>query len=261
VLLNHHRSGAGEPLVLIHGIGSRWQMWEPVLERLAAHREVVALDLPGFAGSPMPPVGTPAGLDSLTTLVTEFIAEIGLDRPHVAGNSLGGWISLELAKRGVVRSATGLSPAGFHTRPESVFQRTSLWMMVRTSRLAAPRAGRLVASPGRRKIMFGQVMARPERMSAPDAAASVRALAGAPWFDATLVALVNDRFTGGDQISVPVTIAWGERDHLLLPRQAPRAARAVPRARMVTVWGCGHVPTYDDPDQVARIVLEGSCAG
>ena len=53
--LNYHRAGSGEPLVLIHGIGSRWQVWEPVLDRLAAERDVVALDLPGFAASPMPP--------------------------------------------------------------------------------------------------------------------------------------------------------------------------------------------------------------
>ena len=68
--LNHHRAGSGEPLVLIHGIGSRWQMWEPVLDRLTPHREVIAIDLPGFGASPMPPAGTLAGPESLTSLVS-----------------------------------------------------------------------------------------------------------------------------------------------------------------------------------------------
>src|SRR5947208_15643419 len=111
--LSHHRMGSGDPLVLIHGIGSRWQVWEPVIPRLSQEREVIALDLPGFGASPMPPAGTPAGIESLTRLVAEFLESIGLDKPDVAGNSLGGWISLELAKLGLVRSATGLSPAGF----------------------------------------------------------------------------------------------------------------------------------------------------
>ena len=104
--LNYKRAGSGEPLVLIHGIGSRWQMWEPVIPLLQPHRDVIALDLPGFAQSPPPPPGTPPGIDSLVRLVAEFFPSLGIERPHVAGNSLGGWIALELAKRGLVRSAT-----------------------------------------------------------------------------------------------------------------------------------------------------------
>jgi pimeloyl-ACP methyl ester carboxylesterase len=261
VALNYHRAGSGPPLVLIHGIGSRWQVWEPVLERVAAERDVVAIDLPGFGASPMPPPGTPAGMESLTRLVIEFCSDIGFTRPHVAGNSLGGWISLELARQGAVRSATALSPAGFHNRTEAVYQRASLWMAARGARLLAPRADRLAASPGWRKALFGQMAARPENVPAADVGPTLHALANAPWFDETLTALINQRFTGGEQIAVPVTIAWGERDRLLLPRQAPRAGRRVPRARMVTEWGCGHVPTYDDPEQIARILLEGSAAG
>jgi pimeloyl-ACP methyl ester carboxylesterase len=80
VELNYRRTGAGESLVLIHGIGSRWQVWSPVLDRLAAHRDVVALDLPGFGDSPMPPPGTPAGSRSLTTLVLGFLGELGIER-------------------------------------------------------------------------------------------------------------------------------------------------------------------------------------
>lgn len=256
--LNYHRTGSGEPLVLIHGIGSRWQMWEPVLARLQTERDVVAVDLPGFGSSPPPPPGTPPGVQSLTSLTAQFLDELGLERPHVAGNSLGGWISLELAKQDRVRSATALSPAGFHTEREGAFQRASLWTMVRGARLLARRADRLMSSRAVRVVAFGQVVAHPRRMPAPDAAASVRALAGAAWFDETLPTIVTDHFAGGQAIRVPVTIAWGERDRLLLPRQAARAARAIPAARMITLRGCGHVPTYDDPEQVAQVLLQGS---
>jgi pimeloyl-ACP methyl ester carboxylesterase len=256
--LNYHRAGAGEPLVLIHGIGSRWQMWEPVLDRLAAERDVVAIDLPGFAASPPPPPGMPPGVDSLTRLVVEFLDELGLERPHVAGNSLGGWLALELAKRDRVRTATALSPVGFHTRPELVFQRTSLWLSVRAARLLAPRADRVLVPALARGLAFAQMTAHPTRISPADGAASIRELAGAAWFDETLKAISSEGFSGGGQIHVPVTIAWGERDRLLLPRQAPRAVRAIPGARAITLRDCGHVPTYDDPEQVARVLLEGS---
>ena len=95
-MLVFHRAGSGEPLLLLHGIGSRWQVWRPVLGRLACSRDVVALDLPGFGQSPMPPPGTPPGAASLTGLVCDFLDSIGWQAPHVAGNSLGGQVTLEL---------------------------------------------------------------------------------------------------------------------------------------------------------------------
>jgi pimeloyl-ACP methyl ester carboxylesterase len=144
--LNHYRGGEGEPLTLIHGIGSRWQMWEPVLEGLVAHRDVIALDLPGFGVSPMPRPGTPPGGDSLVKLVHEFLTQEGINRPHVAGNSLGGLIALEVARRGLARSATALSPVGFANRPETVGSRSSLWLGVRLARRLAGRAESLLAT-------------------------------------------------------------------------------------------------------------------
>ena len=109
--------------------------------------------------------------------------------------------------------------------------------------------------------MFGTFVAHPARISPHDAVESVRALAGAPWFDETLRAIRPSQFTGGEQIRVPVTSAWGDKDRLLLPRQSDRAQRAIPGAGIVALAGCGHVPTYDDPDQVARVLLEGSSVG
>lgn len=258
--LNHYRAGRGAPLVLMHGIGMRWQAWEPVLPRLAAEREVIAVDLPGFGASPMPPPGTPPGIVSLTRLVADFLREIGIERPHAAGNSLGGWVSLELARRGLVRSATGLSPAGFHNGRERVFQRTSLAVTRRACRLLAPYADRLMRPRLARVAFSSQYFAHPTRIPARDTAANIRAAAGAPWFDETLRAITREGFGGGEQITVPVTIAWGERDRLLLPRQARRAQRAIPSVRIVTLRGCGHVPMSDDPEQVADVLLAGSAA-
>ena len=244
--------------MLIHGLGSRWQMWEPVIGALAARHEVIAIDLPGFGDSPMPPPGTRPGADSLTSLVSGFLTEIGVERPHVAGNSLGGLIALHLAVRGQVRTATALSPAGFATRPEMLVARASLWASVRAARALSGQADRLLAPAVGRKLALSLFVAHPERMTAADAAASTRALARAPWFDATLPSLHVMEFTGGEDIQVPVTVAWGNQDRLLLPRQARRAGRAIPSARLISLRGCGHVPTTDDPVQVARVLLEAA---
>jgi pimeloyl-ACP methyl ester carboxylesterase len=257
-MLNHHRGGTGEPLVLIHGIGSRWQIWDPVLPLLEPSREVIALDLPGFGASPMSDRPGPPGVEYLADSVCEFLDECSLERPHVAGNSLGGWLSLELARRGRAQSATALSPAGFWSEGEGLRSRLSLFLAVRSARLTAKYADTLLASPLRRKIALWQFSAHPEKIPPQDAADSIRALARAPSFDATLAAMLGQRFSHGEQLDVPVTIAWGERDRLLPPRQALWAKHLIPNARSVILWGCGHVPTYDDPEQIAQVLLEGS---
>jgi pimeloyl-ACP methyl ester carboxylesterase len=233
-------------------------MWTPVLDRLQTEREVVAIDLPGFGSSPRPPPGIPPGPRSLARLVARFLDEQGLERPHMAGNSLGGWIAFELAKQGRIRSATGLSPAGFHNGREAAFQRASLTSSFRVARLIGARAEKVTRASIMRKLLLAQYFAEPLRLPPRDAAESLQALAGATWFEETVVAITSAPFAADGPIRVPVTIAWGEKDRLLLPRQAPRAARMIPNARLVTLEGCGHVPTYDDPDQVARVLLEGS---
>ena len=97
--LNLMRCGAGEPLVLVHGIGHRWQAWTPVLDRLAAHHDVIAIDLPGFGESPVPPGGMPRGMAATVAMMAEYFAAEGLDRPHVAGLSFGGALALEFCRR------------------------------------------------------------------------------------------------------------------------------------------------------------------
>lgn len=83
VSVNYERTGAGAPLVLLHGIGHHHQAWDPVTRILAAEREVIALDLPGFGTSPALPDGVPYTLEAVTPVLGAFFAALGLDRPHV----------------------------------------------------------------------------------------------------------------------------------------------------------------------------------
>ena len=102
--LHHTRRGSGQPLVLLHGLGGTHRIWNPVLDRLASSRDVIALDLPGFGGSPELAPGTPPTPANLAAAVASFCRRIGVERPHVAGNSLGGWVALEMGRLGSATS-------------------------------------------------------------------------------------------------------------------------------------------------------------
>lgn len=110
VSVAYERTGSGEPLLLLHGIGHHHQAWDPVLPALAPERDVIAVDLPGFGVSPALPDGVPYGLGSVVPVLGAFCEALGVDRPHVAGNSLGGLLALELGREKLVRSVTALSP-------------------------------------------------------------------------------------------------------------------------------------------------------
>ncbi|MEU6996727.1 alpha/beta fold hydrolase [Nonomuraea sp. NPDC046570] len=251
--LAFERRGTGAPLILVHGIGHHWQAWLPVIDRLAASRDVIAVDLPGFGRSPGLPEGTPYTAESLADAVEEFCERLGVREPHVAGNSLGGYIALELASRGAVRSATVLSPAGFWSRAELLWCQAVL-RGLRASAMALPpeQAARSARSPLGRALSAGLLVARPGRLDPAALMASAEALVGSAGFDETLAS-----FSGlmpPAPPKVPITIAWGEHDRLLPCRQAVRAAKWSGQ-RVKLLKGCGHVPMSDDPDLVAELVL------
>jgi len=256
--MHHVRHGSGPPLVLLHGVGSEARVWSPVLDVLARTRDVIAVDLPGFGASP--PLACEPGIPALTDAVVEWLGSMGLAHPHVAGNSMGGAIALELARRGTVASATAVSPAGFWTDRERRFCQASLTNAVAIGRAAGEGFVRAVAATAAgRALLLGQIVARPSRLPADEAARMVETAAAAPSFGAALRAFDAYRFGHGHELrGVPVTVAWGRRDWLLIPREGRRVPRLLPHAWMVWLERCGHVPMWDDPDAVARVLLEGS---
>ena len=249
----YDRRGAGEPLVLLHGIGHHWRAWLPVLDRLAAAHDVIAIDLPGFGESPVPRSGLPRHMPEVVTAVMQTVAALGVDRPHVAGNSLGGAIALELAAAGRVASATALSPAGFCTPRELRWALGVLTAHRLAARLPEPVLRSVFNLTPLRALSFGMVFARPDRLALDAALADARALRGARAFRAVAKAGRGYAFQGAP--TVPVTIAWGTRDRILPYRQAALARQRLPRARHVDLHGCGHVPMHDDPDLVASVIL------
>ncbi|MCX4967980.1 alpha/beta hydrolase [Streptomyces sp. NBC_00654] len=258
VSLAYERSGSGEPLLLLHGIGHHRQAWDPVLRILAAERDVMTVDLPGFGASPALPDGVPYATDSVARVLGAFCAELGVGRPHVAGNSLGGLLALEMGRVGLARSVSALSPAGFWTEPERRYAFAALRAM-RGGALALPvtTIERLSRSAAGRTALTSTIYSRPARRSPDAVLAETMALRGATGFHETLAVGRGAVFTH-DVPGLPVTVAWGSRDRLLLRRQGVRAKHTIPGARLVRLPGCGHVPMHDDPALVARVILDTS---
>ena len=172
----------------------------------------------------------------------------------MAGNSLGGWVALEIAKGGRAASVCAISPAGLWSRPLGPRRFDSHGL----ARRLRPLLGPLLASERVRHALLGTSLARPERVSREQARALITDWIDAPGYQAANREMRAEVFERPDLVTVPTTIAWGTEDGLVA---APRAERMPPGARYVVLEGLGHTPTWDDPERVARLLLEASSAG
>jgi pimeloyl-ACP methyl ester carboxylesterase len=256
IQLDHRLAGSGDPLLLIHGIGSTWRVWNPVLERLEAQHEVLAVDVPGFGRSAPLPAGVTPTVGALADALERALDEASWDAPHVAGNSMGGWLGLELARRGRAATVVALSPAGMWSPRENAYSRGALRFQHAVATRVLPYADVLTRSAVGRTLLFSGVSSRPWRADPADAAEALRLFSGAPGWEATLEAMTRDQPRELGSIECPVRIVWGSRDTLLFPRQADRFVREIPNAELVRLPGLGHVPMGDDPDAVAGSILE-----
>jgi pimeloyl-ACP methyl ester carboxylesterase len=240
------RRGAGPVLVLLHPLGADRRVWDPVIDRLAAEREVIAVDLPGFGESPpLEVMPTPAALAAAVA------AELPGGPHHVAGNSLGGWVALEMAAAGHARSVTAIAPAGLWPQPLAP-KRGVARTIARTLRPFLPALFRSTAA---RRAALASIVGDAAKVPREDALHLVRAYADAPGFEAVNRAMRAGRFTRLEHLRVPVTLAWPEHDRLVA-----RPAHLPPAVRSVRLPGAGHVPMWDAPEAVSALLLRGSAA-
>lgn len=251
--LDLHRGGSGEPLVLVHGIGHTWRGWKPMLPRLEESFDVLAPDLPGFGRSATLPASAAPTPEALADAVEGEMDAAGFETAHVAGNSLGGWIALELARRGRAATVTAISPAGLAFGRERAWARAVLVAMRRLSR-AAPAPLALLRNPVGRTLLAGPALGRPWRANPEELAEQAELYASAPAFDAALPLVIDGQPRGLETIPCPVLVLWGTRDVVLLPRQARRFERLIPGAELRMLKGLGHTPMSDDPELLAEAI-------
>lgn len=249
--ISYERAGEGEPLVLIHGLGATRLVWKPQVEALAQQRDVIALDMPGFGRSRGLSDSRAPTAAALATEISEFLVGLGIERPHVAGNSLGGWVALEMAKAERAASACLISPAGLWQNP--LGPRTVNTRGV--AKLLKPLLLATTRREGIREGMLRTVVGRPENVPPEDARQMIADWIDAPGYEASNEEMRRHVFEDPERVTVPVTIAWGELDRLVAP---PKSHRRPPGSRFVVLEGCGHTPNWDDPELIARLLLDAS---
>lgn len=249
IKLAFDRGGSGEPLVLVHPLGADRGVWEPVMDRLAARHDVIAMDMPGFGESPELPADVPATAAGIAAEIAATLDSLDVGHAHVAGISLGAWVALEFAKTPGCLSVTGLCPAGFWARPLGPRPEAARGTARALVGLLRPL---LQTERGRRLVLRGSI-AHPERVPPAAAYRLVRAYALSPGFERANAEMRKTLFTGFEEIDAPITLAWADRDRLVSP------PRSLPETVHTAVLrDCGHVPTWDDPDQVAGVILAGA---
>ena len=187
--------------------------------------------------------------------VAELLDQLGLPTAHVAGNSSGGWVALELGRLQRARTVTALDPAGLWRKSAPRHIRLSMRQVRLASKITrrvAPNAPRTRLSRGLSMI---QASGRPFALPYEPVRTAVHDMAAAPGFRETLRAMEKRQFEDGAVITVPVTVAFGSRDRVLLPGVARRRDQLPDQARWVTLSGCGHIPMFDDPKAVVELLL------
>ncbi|WP_338748974.1 alpha/beta fold hydrolase [Janibacter alittae] len=249
-----HLPGPGEPVALVHGIGHRRQAWGEVPQLLNDRGyDVYAVDLPGHGTSPTPTRPDGYSMRSTAEQLERLFASLGLDRPHVVGNSLGGAVALELAHTGAVRTATVFSPAGFfpvHHLPNIA---ANLLMMKFGSYLPEAVHRRLAGQAWFRRAAFRSLYTHPETVTVEAAVDDTLNLRRSKGFWPHFVRATVMRFT--KDVQVPTTVAWGDTDRLLLPSEAHTARTRLPGATHVTLPDCGHCPQHDHPELVVDVII------
>jgi pimeloyl-ACP methyl ester carboxylesterase len=256
--LAYDRSGSGEPLVLLHALGLSRRTWDPIVPTLSEHFDVIAVDLPGFGDSEPIPSDIEPTPAALAKAVAGLLDDLGLRIPHVVGNSLGGWVTLELVSMRPAASVTLLSPAGLWCAATPLYCRASLRTTRSLARYAAAPLSHLVNYRLGRALVLGQSHGRPFRLTPEYARAAIRSMGTSPGFDPILKATAPRRFLATAPIAAPVTVAFGSRDLILLRHQSRHLDQLPPGSQLKALPGCGHVPIADDPSAVAGLIMESA---
>lgn len=250
--------GKGRPLVLLHGIGMSTNAWKPVMPLLAKERRVIAFDVVGFGQSPPIPAGVEPSMDSLVQSLEQNLRALGVTPPvDIAGNSMGGYIALEAAKRGLARSVVGVSPAGLWKEQPSAYLK-AIFVVMRWMTKNLPGLSQWAMGIAPLRTMFLAVpvsLGAGVNMPAEDAIQTVKDFGECTGFE---VAFSHaGRFSDGQNIKVPITVAFGTRDWILTSGSQLRD-ELPQQTRWLRPEGWGHVPMWYDPQGVAKVILDGT---
>lgn len=257
-----YRAGSGEPLVLLHGFTGTWHHWRPLLGELAARYEVIAPTLAGHDGGPPFPRDLPMTIAGSADSLESHLDELGVGSAHLVGNSLGGALALELAKRGRAHSVLALAPAGGWSDGDGEAVRLARFFarQIRVARATVRALPRIMRHPWSRHIAMRDIMRHGELVSPEDAVDLALTSMRCSVSGAAIEALRADRglaLRDLDRIRCPVLLATPQFDRVLpAERHAPRFKREIPGIESRTLPDCGHLPMWDVSSLLVRMIGE-----
>ncbi len=259
--LNYEITGSGDPIVLVHGLGSASTVWKPIRPLLERDFTVITVDLPGHGKSTYSK-GQPMDPHSLALYVSEQMSAIGFETFHLVGNSLGGWVALELTSAfpEQVKSLTALAPAGLWLNPYNArYPGTALLrFLARNTSKLAPTALHFESA---RRIGFSEVSPRWKQLSYETCLDATNAMSGAIGYFPAWDGMLMKRFDSSISDEIPVTIIFGDTDRTLPATTCQEKSLAPSHARWIIFPETGHAPMWDSPiDVVDEIKKTTSCA-
>jgi len=245
------------PLVLIHGLGSAATAFKPIIPALAQSFRVITVDLPGHGQSAY---NKAQAMDpkSLGRAIFESVEKkYGINKFHVAGNSLGGWIALEMAadKPECIDSLTGLAPAGLWLKPASgrvPIEAQSYYM----AKVLRPLIRVGLHAIALRKIGYANVSPKWREFSYEICYDSAYAMGHATGYFQAWDGMLGRRFEAHVPENVPVTILFGDTDNTLPYPHSQERSLAPAHSSWMIIDNCGHAPMWDYPDLIAKIIKE-----
>lgn len=252
--------GRGEPLVLLHPFASCVDVWNPILPLLKRHHQVFALALPGHLGGDPLPAGAPHTVEAALDLIEAQLDKLGIAKAHMVGNSLGGWLAIELARRGRALSVVAIAPGGGWEvgSPEHLRLVKRFQLIGRLLSIGGAFATVLARHSALRHLMLRDTVAHPERLTPEEASCLIEAAWRCAAFEGIVESLPTQPVSQPlDPAPCPVRLVWGAEDRLLpIAGYSERWRRMLPSASWVELAAAGHVPMFDAPRAVAESILQ-----